>query len=145
MTWKRLLVCTFLAFAVIGLGACGSDSGETVNVTAGDYSLKPDSTSVPAGDVTFKLKNGGGFVHELVVVKVASASDLPTKPDGEVDEDKIPEPERMGEVEDVDPGKTKSLKLKLEAGKYVLFCNRLDGTTSHFDKGMHVDFTVTAA
>ena len=31
------------------------------------------------------------------------------------------------------------------AGKYVLCCNRLDGTTSHFDKGMHVDFTVTAA
>jgi uncharacterized cupredoxin-like copper-binding protein len=145
MTWKRLFVCICFAFAVVGLGACSSDSGETVDVTAGDYSLTPDVSSVAAGDVTFKLKNGGTFVHEMVVVKVASASDLPTKPDGEVDEDKIPEPEQMGEVEDVDPGETKSLKLELEAGKYQLFCNRLDGTTSHFKQGMHVDFTVTAA
>jgi uncharacterized cupredoxin-like copper-binding protein len=144
MTWNRLLVCTFLAFAAIGLGACSSDSGETVDVTEADYSLTPDVSSVAAGDVTFKVKNAGTFVHEMVVVKVASAADLPTKPDGEVNEDKIPEPERMGEVEDVDPGKTKSLKLKLEAGKYELFCNRLDGTTSHFKEGMHVDFTVTA-
>jgi uncharacterized cupredoxin-like copper-binding protein len=107
--WKRLLVWTFLAFAVLGFGACGSDSGKTVNVTAGDYSLKPDVSSVAAGGVTFKVKNGGGFVHEMVVVKVADAADLPTKPSGEVDEDKISKPEQMGEVEDVDPGKTKSL------------------------------------
>jgi uncharacterized cupredoxin-like copper-binding protein len=128
------------------LGACSSDSGETVNVAAADFSLTPDVTSVPAGTVKFKVKNNGGFGHEMVVVKAADASDLPTKPNGEVDEDKIAKAAQLGEVEDVLPGQTKTLKLDLDAGKYVLFCNRVDGTTTiHFKKGMHADFTVTPA
>jgi hypothetical protein len=32
----------------------------------------------------------------------------------------------------------------MSAGKYVLFCNRVDGSTSHFKSGMHTDFTVTS-
>jgi len=146
MTWNRLGICTLIAIASIGLGACSSDSGKTVNVTAADFSLKPDVSSVPAGDVKFDVKNTGAFTHEMVVVKVADASDLPTKPDGEVDEDKVSEPDRMGEVEDVFPGKSKTVKLKLEPGKYVLFCNKNDGAQAvHFKEGMHADFTVTAA
>ena len=104
-------LCTLIAIASIGLGACSSDSGKTVNVTAADFSLKPDVSSVQAGDVNFKVKNTGAFTHEMVVVKMADASDLPTDPNGEVNEDKIPAPERIGEVEDVFPGKSKTLKL----------------------------------
>jgi uncharacterized cupredoxin-like copper-binding protein len=128
------------------LGACSSDSGETVNVTAADFSLKPDVDSVAAGTVKFKVKNAGGFGHEMVVAKVADASDIPTKSNGEADEDKLPKAELIGEVEDVLPGQTKSFEVDLDAGKYVLFCNRVDGsTTIHYKKGMHTDFTVTAA
>lgn len=143
---RSVVGCTVLALAALTLGACSSDSGKTVNVAAADFSLKPDVTSVAAGTVKFKVKNTGGFSHEMVVVKVADASDLPTKPDGEVNEDKIPKAKQLGEVEDLLPGQTKTLKLDLEAGKYVLFCNRVDGsTTIHFKKGMHADFTVTPA
>ena len=147
MTWHRIGVCTLLAIVPIGIGACSSESsGTTVDVTEADFSLKPSVSSVTAGTVSFKVKNRGAFGHEMVVVKLADATDLPTKPDGEVNEDKIPAPKRMGEVEDVLPGTTKTLKLKLDAGKYVLFCNRVDGATRvHFKRGMHADFTVTAA
>jgi len=122
---RTAALCTVVALAVPALGACSSDSGTTVNVTAADFSLKPDVSSVAAGDVKFKVKNTGAFTHEMVVVKVADASDLPTDPNGEVNEDKIPPAERIGEVEDVFPGKSKTLKLKLDAGKYVLFCNKV--------------------
>jgi uncharacterized cupredoxin-like copper-binding protein len=143
---RSVVGCTVLALAALTLGACSSDSGKTVNVTAADFSLKPDVTSVPAGTVKFKVKNSGGFGHEMVVVKIADAKDLPTKPDGEVDETKIPKAKQLGEVEDVLPGQTKTVKLDLDAGKYVLFCNRKDGTKAvHFKKGMYVDFTVTPA
>lgn len=146
MSWKRLGVCMVLAVAPAGLGACSSDSGETVDVTEADFSVKPDVSSVAAGDIKFKVKNTGSFTHEMVVFKIADAGDIPTKPDGEVNEDGVPEADRMGEVEDVLPGKSKTLKLKLDPGKYVLFCNRTDGTkTVHFKKGMYTDFTVTAA
>jgi uncharacterized cupredoxin-like copper-binding protein len=143
---RTAALCTVVvAFAIPALGACSSDDATTVNVTAADFSLTPDDSSVAAGDVKFKVKNNGSFTHEMVVVKIADASDLPTEPNGEVNEDKIPAPERIGEVEDVFPGKSKSFTLKLDAGKYVLFCNKVDGTTVHFKKGMHTDFTVTPA
>jgi uncharacterized cupredoxin-like copper-binding protein len=146
-TLHRLGVCTLLAIVPIGLGACSSDSsGTTVDVSEADFSLKPAVTSVAAGTVSFKVKNNGTFTHEMVVVKVADASDLPTEPNGEVNEDKIPKAAAIGEVEDVLPGTTKTLKVKLDAGKYVLFCNKNDGATRvHFKRGMHADFTVTAA
>jgi uncharacterized cupredoxin-like copper-binding protein len=146
MTRKRLGTCTLIAIVTIGLGACSSGGGTTVNVAEGDFTLKPDVASVAAGTVKFKVQNNGGFTHELVVVKVADASALPTKPDGEVDETKIPAAQKIGQVQDVFPGKSKTLKLTLEAGKYVLFCNLVDGKAAvHFKKGMHADFTVTAA
>ena len=137
--------CTIAALSALTFGACSSDDGTTVDVTAADFSLTPDESSVAAGDIKFKVKNNGTFTHEMVVFKIADASDIPTKPNGEVNEDGVPEADRMGEVEDVFPGKSKTLKLKLAAGKYVLFCNKVDGKTVHFKKGMHTNFTVTPA
>jgi uncharacterized cupredoxin-like copper-binding protein len=122
---------------------CGSGSDDTVDIALADYSITPKSSTKAAGNITFKVHNGGTFVHELVVFKVAKASDIPTTRNGEVNEEGVPEAARMGEVEDVQPGASKSLKLKLSAGKYVLFCNRVDGTKVHFHEGMHTEFTVT--
>jgi hypothetical protein len=139
---KRL--CALLALGVMAFGACGGGSaGTPVDVNMTDFTMKPSVSSVAAGTIKFTVRNNGAFGHEMVVVKVADASDLPTKADGEVDEDAIPESERMGEVEAVNPGFSKTLKLKLSAGKYVLFCNSVDGTKVHFKEGMYADFTVT--
>lgn len=133
-----------LALATGALAACGGSSGKTVKVSEVDYKILPDKTSVAAGKVTFKVTNNGTFVHEFVVDRAASAASLPLQDSGEVDEDKISESNHLGEVEDIDPGKSKSLTVTLTAGKYVLFCNRVDGTQIHFKNGMHADFTVTS-
>ena len=135
-----------LALTSGALAACSSDSdadGKTVNATLTDFKVALDPTSIGTGEITFKVTNNGTFLHELVVVQADSAADVPTKANGEVNEDDIPEAKAMGEVEDVDPNSTKSFTLTLPAGKYVLFCNRVDGTKVHFKEGMHADFTVT--
>ena len=133
----------FLTLAA-ALAACGGgSSGKKVNVSEVDYKILPDATSVAAGKVTFKVTNNGTFVHEFVVDRASSATALPLEASGEVNEDKISDSDHLGEVEDIDPGKSKTLTVTMTAGKYVLFCNREDGSTVHFEKGMHTDFTVT--
>jgi uncharacterized cupredoxin-like copper-binding protein len=45
----------------------------------------------------------------------------------------------MGEVENVTVGKSKRLKLKLPAGRYVLICNE----PGHYAMGMRASLVVT--
>jgi hypothetical protein len=136
--------CALVAISAIALGACGgSSSDKGVDVALGDFSMKPRVSSVAAGTTTFKVHNGGGFEHEMVVFKLADASLIPSQENGEANEDAVAESAHMGEVEHVLPGTTKTLKLKLEAGKYVMFCNLIDGNKSHFKQGMHADFSVS--
>jgi iron uptake system component EfeO len=144
---RAIAIAAVVTVGLLVPAACGSSSkssssDKAVNVELADYSIKPASSSAAAGEVTFKVHNGGTFVHEFVVVKSDKASAIEVKADGTADEDSIPEADHMGEVEDVNPGDSTELKVTLPAGKYVLLCNRVDGTTSHFSKGMHVEFTV---
>ena len=140
---RSAALCTVMALAAVGLGACGGDGGESVDVDLADYTLTPKASSAAAGDIKFKVHNNGKFEHEMVVFKVADASTIPTTPTGEVDEEGVPEAGHMGEVEHVLPNTTQTLKLNLPAGKYVLLCNRIDGKIAHFKEGMHAEFTVT--
>jgi uncharacterized cupredoxin-like copper-binding protein len=146
MRWLRTgAACSVVvsALGVAPLAACGGGGDNTVDVTLKDFSIAPEETTLDAGKVTFKVHNEGSFVHELVVTQGSNAGALPTKSSGEVNEDDIPEAKHVGEVEDIDPGASKEVALDLAAGSYVLFCNRVDGTTSHFAKGMHTVVTVT--
>jgi uncharacterized cupredoxin-like copper-binding protein len=139
--WMALLALVMLVGT--GCSSGSSSSGKTVKVELGDFTITPSPSSVAAGEITFKVHNSGGFVHELVVMRVAKVSDIPVKKNGEANEDAVPEPQHMGEVEDVAPGQTANLKLTLGAGTYVLLCNRTDGTVAHYQKGMRTEFTVT--
>ncbi len=109
----------------------------TVNVTLGkpkEFSLVPSPGSVPAGKVTFKVKNDGTMVHELVVIKTKiDAGKLPTKT-GEADETG-----NLGETGDMEAGATKDVVLTLTPGHYALICN-LPG---HYVGGMYANFTVS--
>jgi uncharacterized cupredoxin-like copper-binding protein len=124
-----------------------AEAATTVNVTVEEYKVTPETDSAPAGDVSFNVTNNGpDDVHEFVVVKTDLAPNaLPTKDDGSFDEDGQGV-ELMGEVEEITVGSSEPLDLSLEAGSYVLLCNRVvteDGETeSHYHEGMHAAFTV---
>ncbi len=137
---------SLLAVAALTVGAVGCSSGsdgKIVKVELGDFSIKPEKSTIAAGETTFKLHNGGGLDHEVVMFKVDSVTDLKTKESGEVDEEATPEKLHMGEVEGVKPGTTKEWTLDLAEGKYVIFCNLDENGFVHFKKGMYAELNVS--
>lgn len=126
-------------------GTTAAPAEGTVKVTLADVSatsmlLTPSPTSAPAGDVTFEVTNSGNVEHEFVVIKTdLSLDNLPF--DDSADE-VIEDGEGMtpvDEIEEIQPGETKTLTVTLDAGNYVLICN-LEG---HFRMGMKATFTVS--
>lgn len=138
-----------VAAVTLVLAGCGGggDSATKTDVGLKEYTVTPDPVEFKAGDVEVTADNIGTEQHELVVVKADSAAALATKADGSVDEDKIPESTKQGELEDVKEGTQRTKKFSLKAGTYVFFCNIVEeqgGTTiSHFKQGMHEVVTVT--
>ena len=124
-----------------------ASSGTTVNVVVGDtkgtdgpMTLTATPGSVPAGDVTFTVKNSGTIDHEVVVLKTDTAFDQLAV--GKSEPDKIDETANIGETGDpaLKPGETRSFTVKaMTAGKYVLVCN----IAKHYAMGMRAPFTVT--
>jgi hypothetical protein len=142
----------------LALGACGGGSessqggggggggASSVTVTLQEWAVLPDTDTTEAGEVTFNPTNKGSEVHEFVVVKTDLGNrDLPTNKDGSVDEEGAGI-EPVDEVEDIPVGGSEQLKVDLDAGHYVMFCNiveKEDGeAVSHYANGMSTDFTV---
>ena len=104
--------------------------------------------TVPAGDVTFVVKNNGTIVHEAVVLKTNIPYDkLPVTYGGDppapvtTGGDKVSEDANIGETGDPDlePGGTRTFTIKnMTAGNYVIVCN----IAGHYAKGMRAPFTV---
>ncbi len=131
------------AASLLALAACGGPqqvagaTGGTINATLGDSGISLDRNTVPAGKVTFVVKNAGTVTHELVVIKTDLAADkLPADPDeaGRVSEDGS-----KGESGDLDKGASNTFSLNLDAGHYVLICNEV----GHYAMGMRVAIKVT--
>jgi uncharacterized cupredoxin-like copper-binding protein len=127
----------------------------TVNVTLGDrgaggpMTLSMSRSTVPAGDVTFVVKNAGTIVHEAVVLKTDVPFDkLPITYGGDPPvpvksgANKVSEDANVGETGDPDlePGGTRTFTIKhMAAGNYVVVCN----IAGHYGKGMRAPLTVT--
>jgi uncharacterized cupredoxin-like copper-binding protein len=101
--------------------------------------MKLDRNTVPAGRVRFVATNESkGLVHEMIVVKTdQEPSTLPydAKKD-EVIEAKV---KSLGEVPELQPGKSGTLTVNLKPGAYILYCNQ----AGHVHQGMWTHFTVT--
>ncbi|HEX9121738.1 MAG TPA: cupredoxin domain-containing protein [Actinomycetota bacterium] len=98
--------------------------------------MKLDTTTVPAGPVTFTITNEGVKVHEFVILSTdVSAKDLEMNGD-EVNEDAYT---GVYEAEDIQPGDTTTLSVNLEPGHYALICN----IKGHFRMGMFGDLEVS--
>jgi uncharacterized cupredoxin-like copper-binding protein len=102
-----------------------------VSVKLGEMFVRPSVTQAAAGKVTFHVQNTGTLVHEMIVGKAPIRGPLATG--------KMSETTSVGEVAELKPGTTGSVKLSLKPGSYILFCN----VPGHFAAGQHVAFTVT--
>ena len=98
-----------------------------------------DAATVPAGNVTFNATNASkDMLHEMLVAPITDPAEaLPyDKETLRVDEEASGD---LGEVSELEPGKTGSLTLELKPGSYILFCN----IPGHYELGMWTLLTVT--
>jgi uncharacterized cupredoxin-like copper-binding protein len=137
--------------AVAGLLASCSASGPStgpVAATLKEWQISLSSTNIKTGAITFNVTNNGDKEHEFVIRKTDLLSDkLPLNADGsgEVSED-APELTEVGdpsELAEIKSGSTdRTITVTLQPGHYVIFCNLHVEDLVHYQKGMHVDFTV---
>ena len=151
-TLKIICVTAFIAFA-----PTLATAGTTINVKLGDKAdgmdmsknmglvmgMHGDMQTAPMsivtsnkfavrGKVTFSVVNlSKTMIHEMIVAPIKDENTILPYIDAEnrVDEDKAGD---LGEVSELDPGKSGTLTLDMKPGKYVLFCN----VPGHYAMGM---------
>ncbi len=135
---RKAALVAFVAAAVGAAGVAanalaGSAGPATVKVVLKEWSLTPSATTLAAGRVTFAVHNAGGIPHEFVVLRTSRHHHaIPVQGSQAV------EAGELGEIEDLTPGATKRLTLRLQPGKYVLLCN-LPG---HYKAGQYAALRV---
>lgn len=125
-------------------GMMGGGMGGSASMM--QLTLRSDRGEVTAArPVSFLAHNGGGIVHELVVLQLpvaVSAGALVVQPDNKVDEaGSRGEASRScsaGAGDGLQPGTTGWVTLSLATGQYALVCNE----PGHYAAGMRVDFSV---
>ena len=133
---RNLTLAAMLAIAAALIMGCSTAKGGTVNATLTEMKIVLDRTSVPAGPITFVVKNNGTIEHELVVIQTDVVEDK-LAPDVE-EPGKMDETGNVGETGEVKPGETKTFTITIPAGHYVIMCNEV----GHYTAGMHLTFTV---
>jgi len=113
--------------------------GTPVNVLLEDFRVREDAAVVPAGTVSFRVRNQGPTSHELIVVRTDRAPDkLPLQRDGLTVDEEARGIKLLDEIEGLDIDDRQTLVLDLAAGNYVMYCN-LEG---HYLGGMYAALTV---
>ncbi len=116
----------------------GMGMGMKGDMSKSIMSIKTDVNTVPAGKVTFEVTNvSKETIHEMLVspIKDVNASLPYIANEGRLDEEASGD---MGEVSELDPGKSGALTLDLKPGMYILYCN----VPGHFTSGMWTTITV---
>jgi uncharacterized cupredoxin-like copper-binding protein len=108
----------------------------SVGVALNEWSISPDATTLTAGKVSFAAQNGGKGLHEMVIFK--SDKDPGSLPVSKSRVDESAVGDKIGEIEDLKPGSSKSATFNLSPGKYLLICN----LANHYAKGMISQFEV---
>lgn len=116
----------------------GMMMGSKMDMMKAPMAIKIDKNIVTAGKVTFVVKNiSKETIHEMLVAPVKDKDTLLpfVEADNKVNEEKSGD---LGEVSELDPGKSGTLTLDLKPGLYVLFCN----VPGHYSAGMWTMITV---
>ena len=122
-----------------GTSTAVAGQGESsVNVDMKEVSMTSGRTSVPSGEISFRALNSGTIEHDMRVIRTdLDPKQLPMQSGGaQVDLGKLDE--RLA-LTGVNAGQSKTDKVRLAAGKYVLLCN----LPAHYQSGMVAPFTVT--
>jgi uncharacterized cupredoxin-like copper-binding protein len=101
-------------------------AGPTVKATLNEMHIRVSPKRVPAGKVTFVVRNSGTVEHELLVIPWPKAGKLT------VARFRADEGASLGEVPELMPGKTGSVTLTLRPGRYLVICN----VSGHYQLGM---------
>lgn len=140
-----------ISLLALTMGSCRQEETTTtdtgpakVEISLTEWAVSVDPSSAEAGKTTFEVRNTGTENHEFVIVKTdLPLTDLPTKPDGSVDEEGQGI-EVIDEIEEFPPGETPSLEADLAAGNYVFLCNLVDAKGQvHYKNGMRNSFKAT--
>jgi uncharacterized cupredoxin-like copper-binding protein len=116
----------------------GMMMGSKMDMKMAPMAIKLDTATVDAGKITFEVKNDSKeTIHEMLVSPVKDKDAvLPfVEAENKVDEEKSGD---LGEVSELDPGKSGALTLDLKPGLYVLYCN----VPGHYAAGMWAMLTV---
>jgi len=143
----NLFVAAVMGLALLVLAACGggqstpprTPGNAVVRVTEkDDMSMKLDTTTVPAGKISFLVVNVGNVDHEVVLLKTDKAPNALIQSSATSKVDEAASGENVGEIE-VGLGTTAAGTFDLTPGRYVLICN----IAGHYHAGMFSAFTVT--
>ncbi len=109
----------------------------SVEVIETDFHITMSQTVLPANThITFIVHNNGRVPHELIIVKaLPSGSNLPLKPDADVNEETPGLTSELDTGSSLAPGETRALTADMPAGHYIAVCN-LPG---HYKLGMRAD------
>jgi uncharacterized cupredoxin-like copper-binding protein len=150
-TVRRVLALIAIGSLASACSTPAGSAGTTITATLKEWEIKVSSSSFAAGDIQINFTNNGDKDHEFIVRKTDLAADkLPLvsggEDDGRVNEDdsQLSEVGDPSEIAEIPPGSTGlSLRLTLQPGHYVVFCNLKVEDLLHYQKGMHTEFTVT--
>jgi uncharacterized cupredoxin-like copper-binding protein len=128
-----VVVFTCIVFAFLAASAVraahsrpSAAAKATVKATLTEMHITISQTRVPAGKVTFVVRNVGTVEHELLVIPWPKAGKL------SVARFRADEGASLGEVSELKPGKTGRVTLELQPGRYLLICN----LSGHYQLGM---------
>jgi uncharacterized cupredoxin-like copper-binding protein len=130
-----VVVIAALALSAGGYYAYAASGASKVKVTEKEFKVTPKPITVKHGTVTFTVSNTGALKHEFIVLKTnIAAGKLPIKGTTAKLVGKI-----EGKIKAFGPGQTKTLKVKLPPGKYILLCN----LPAHYKAGQRAAFKVS--
>jgi plastocyanin len=139
--WVARAGLVALALLVAACGGSSASGGtpagaHVIHVTERDFHIAAPER-VSTGNLVLKLRNNGPDTHELLLVR-SNGRKLPLRADDlTVDEDAV-KPRTIGQLEDVQPGSSRTWTLHLAPGRYELFCNM----SGHYLAGMHTELVV---
>lgn len=122
---------------MMGMAMGGGAAGQAM--VKAHMGIRLSSRTVRAGELTFNVRNDSKILaHEMVVSPIKNGkTPLPyIQKENKVDEKAAV---ALGEVAELEPGKSGALKLTLKRGRYILYCN----VAGHYAHGMWTVLTVT--